>query len=624
VGREERVVTLDCARGWEVLRDLSLFVYLRAYLFFLIQRTSLSYQHPRRKLHLHLDLEAWILDTMARTRRTREEITDSWEDVGDSAYPKAEAQIYDEDEERDELGSEYRLRNGGARKGEEYFEEPRRRSLRTSAEPELVMPSSPDGAPRTRATTTQRANTPHFRLNQRSLTSDAGEIRRKLRASTPRMRMADRSMTSDAGRANGSRLKEQHDADYDSEEDVPGAQYPALIWRRIVRPLLRYFTDIVGYALQYMKPLLGWALLVYALAAVLVFGTGFLTNSINNALSPVCRLPFTSHLSFCPSRSAAEVQGTAEFDKLVQAQDAFQDVLASTSIGASLPLDMKRSEASIRDLKHVVEYSSLPSKNELVFEFGGFIDTARQASQDLSRFNSRIGRAVDHILSTNRWTLSVIDGVAETEASRGTIAKWMSRNLNVFAPFQPVSLSRDVLLDQYLRHTSAVEEQILNLIQEAYALRDILENLDGRLDVIAGIATRDGIKTAMNKDELFATLWTKLGGNRSSVSKINQQIELLQNVSAYRRQAWGHVTATILKLQEIQHSLEDLRERVAMPETIGTEKVPLDVHIENINRGIERLENQRDSSRKLEAENYARVIGRAETNERKQLGDKEL
>ncbi|SMR41711.1 unnamed protein product [Zymoseptoria tritici ST99CH_1A5] len=559
---------------------------------------------------------------MARTRRAREEIADSWEDVGNSVNSTPDDNIYGEDEERDELGSEYQARSG---RRDDHVEAPRRRSLRSSVEPELVMPSSPDAAPRTRLSTTQRANTPHFRLNQRSLTSDAGEIRKKQRTTTPRMRMSDRSMTSDAGRMNGSGLKEQHDADYDSdEEEVTGSQYPAMIWRRIVRPLLRYFTDVVGYALHQVKPMLGWALLIYALAAVLVFGTGFLTNSINNALSPVCRLPFTSHLSFCPSKSAGEVHGTAEFDKLVQAQDAFQDVLASTSIGATLPLDMKRSEASIRDLKHVVEYSSLPSKNELVFEFGGFIDTARQASQDLSRFNSRIGRAVDHILSTNRWTLSVIDGVSETEASRGAISKWMGKNLNIFSPFQPVSLSRDVLLDQYLRHTSAVEEQILNLIAEAYALRDILENLDGRLDVIAGIATRDGIKTEMNKDELFATLWTKLGGNRSSVSKINQQLELLKNVSAYRRQAWGHVTATLLKLQEIQASLEDLRERVAMPETVGTAKVPLDVHIENINRGIERLENQRDSSRKLEAENYARIVGKAEANEKKSLGGKEL
>lgn len=307
--------------------------------------------------------------------------------------------------------------------------------------------------------------------------------------------------------------------------------------------------------------------------------------------------------------------GAAEFDKLIEAQSSFEEVLSASAGGASLPLDMKRSEASIRDLKHVVQYSTLPSRNELVFEFSSFIETARQASSDLSKFNSRIGRAVDHILSTNRWTLQVIDGVAAKDASRGRITGWVSDNLNVFAPFQPVALSRDVLLDQYLRHTSAVEEQIMLLIQEAQALLNILDNLDGRLDVIAGIATRDGIKAQDNRDELFAYLWTKLGGNRSSVAKLNQQLELLKDVGAYRRLAWAHVTGTIVKLQAIRDNLEDLRERVAVPEIVGN-KVPLEVHIDNINLGIQRLEAQRDHSRQIEADNYARVVGRSEAAER--------
>jgi len=220
--------------------------------------------------------------------------------------------------------------------------------------------------------------------------------------------------------------------------------------------------------------------------------------------------------------------------------------------------------------------------------------------------------------------LSVIDGVKADEASQGAVSRWVYQNLNIFAPFQPLSLSRDVLLDQYLRHTSAVEEQIQSLISEALALRDILENLDGRLDVISGIVTRDGIKLSADKDELFATLWTKLGGNRASVHKIDQKLQLLSDVSFYRRAAWGHVTSTLLKLQEIQHSLEDLRERVVMPETVGTDKVPLEVHLESINLGIERLEQQRDASRKIEQDNYARIMAKGEASDRRVIeGSKE-
>ena len=555
---------------------------------------------------------------MARTRRRArpDNLTESWDDVADSLDDETT-------EEEEEVHDERLARDGRASRANGRQASAQNRVTRSSVEPELVMPSSPN-ARNVEQKPKARANTPHFRLNERSMTSDAGTFNvLKRRAETPRMRMNDRSMTSDAGRFS---RKQSNLRNVEFEDDLEGG-YIRLAWERILGPILGYCSEIVGLVLGNAKPLIAYVLFAYLIAAALIFGSGFLTNSINNALSPVCRIPGVTRFfnpPFCPLSAATEVQGPAEFDKLVQAQSAFNEVLEASSTGANLPLDMKKSEAGIRDLKHVVQYSTLPSKNELVYEFGGFIDTARQASQDLSKFNARIGRAVDHILSTNRWTLTVIDGIASTESNRGSITKFFSDHLNIFAPFQPVSLSRDILLDQYLRHTAAVEEQIVSLISEAQALLGILENLDGRLDVIAGITTRDGLKAEENRDELFAYLWTKLGGNRSSVKKIDQQIQLLRDVGSYRRIAWAHVTNTIVKLQAIRDNLEDLRERVAMPETIGADKVPLEVHIDAINLGIQRLEEQRDTSRKLEADTYQRVLKRAEEGDARMIGGRDL
>jgi hypothetical protein len=556
---------------------------------------------------------------MARPRRRArpDNLTESWDDVADSL----DDETYTEEEEDDD---ERLARDARPTRANGHQDSVQKRVTRSSVEPELVMPSSPN-ARNAEQRPKARANTPHFRLNERSMTSDAGSfnLAKKARAQTPRLRMNDRSMTSDAGRFSRTQSNLRH---VEFEDDLDGG-YLRLAWERILGPIFKYCSDIVGLVLGNAKPLIAYVLFAYLIAAALIFGSGFLTNSINNALSPVCRIPGVTRFfnpPFCPLSSATDVQGPAEFDKLVQAQSAFNEVLEASSTGANLPLDMKKSEAGIRDLKHVVQYSTLPSKNELVYEFGGFIDTARQASQDLSKFNARIGRAVDHILSTNRWTLTVIDGIASSEANRGSITKFFSDHLNIFAPFQPVSLSRDILLDQYLRHTAAIEEQIVSLISEAQALLAILENLDGRLDVIAGITTRDGLKAEENRDELFAYLWTKLGGNRSSMKKIDQQIQLLRDVGSYRRIAWAHVTNTIVKLQAIRDNLEDLRERVAMPETIGADKVPLEVHIDAINLGIQRLEEQRDSSRKLEAETYQRVLKKAEDADARMIGGREL
>ncbi|KAK5170876.1 uncharacterized protein LTR77_004020 [Saxophila tyrrhenica] len=566
----------------------------------------------------------------ARTRkgRARADLSESWIDADvhhedDDEEWEAEEDI--EEEEAEEDSRHGRKRDMRSTRFDTASDAPRKRMTRSSAGPELLMPSSPNAAAGgANGHAKKRDATPRFRLNERSMT--AGPPKPAVqstsdRTTTPRFRMNARSMTSDAGSS------ARHDGADEEDDDESLAGYARMAWRRILAPLLSYVGDIVGLVLGNAKPLIAYILFAYLIGAALVFSSGFLTNSINNALSPICRIPGVTtffHPPFCRSSSAGDLEGPAEFDKLVQAQSQFEDVLAASSTGANLPLDMKRSEAGIRDLKHVVQYSTLPSRNELVYEFDGFISTARQAGSDLSKFNSRIGRAVDHILSTNRWTLGVIDGIRSEEAGSGSISKFFNSHLNIFAPFQPVSLSRDVLLDQYLRHTGAVEEQIVALINEAQALLGILENLDGRLEVIADISTRDGLKARDNKDELFAYLWTKLGGNRSSVKKLEAQLQLLRDVGQYKRIAWAHVTTTIVKLQAIRDNLEDLRERVAMPETVGTDKVPLEVHIDAINLGIERLEEQRDTNRKVEADNFQRVLDRAREGDGRMIGGKEL
>ncbi|KAJ9629525.1 hypothetical protein H2203_001899 [Taxawa tesnikishii (nom. ined.)] len=318
--------------------------------------------------------------------------------------------------------------------------------------------------------------------------------------------------------------------------------------------------SVLRIAMTFLKPLLTYGLAIWLLFGLLLMARNFLFSSVSDALAPLCHLPGSSYLPFCASPTSVSPAGPVEFDRLISAQSAFEDVLTTSAGGASLPLAMKHSEGSIRDLRQVVQYSNLPSRHELVFEFSGFIETARQASSDLTRYNARIGGAVDRILSTNRWTLQVLDGISASEAQTGALRKFASSHLNILAPFQaPRKLAHEMLLEQYLRHTSAVEEQITSLILEAQALLQILQNLDDRLDLIANIATRDGVAVEGDRDKLFAHLFTKLGGNRKNVAKLDAQLRLLRDVGTYKRLAWAHVSGTIVKLQAIAANLEDLR-----------------------------------------------------------------
>lgn len=390
-----------------------------------------------------------------------------------------------------------------------------------------------------------------------------------------------------------------------------------ILWSSVLFPLLRYLASTLAKAATLAQPLIAFAILAYAI----YFGLNLmrngvllgLTSSVRVALAPVCHLPYASHYlgaTLCTSteHDSQDSDQSSTFNELVHAQAAFEDVVDMSREADSLPRDMKHSEASIRDLRVVVEYSNLPSRHELVNEFGGFIETARQASWDLTRYNSRIGAAVDRILTTNQWTLKVLDGIQDTEAKRGSLSK-IAQLINPLTPFTTTSLSSQrTVVDQYLKHTSALEDQVLTLINEAQALLEILNNLDNRLDLIASITQRDGIQVKSNQDDLFAHLWTKLGGNRKEVDKLKYQLSLLDNMGKYRRLALAHVSATMLKLQAIAANLEDLRARVAQPEILGIQGGQLEMHIREISLGVDRLETVRNEGRRIEGQRQRAVL----------------
>lgn len=74
------------------------------------------------------------------------------------------------------------------------------------------------------------------------------------------------------------------------------------------------------------------------------------------------------NLPFCQN-VRSQPPPPVEFDELMTVQANFEKVLEESAGGASLPLDMKRGEASIRDLRQLVRYSHLQSR--LVMHLNG-------------------------------------------------------------------------------------------------------------------------------------------------------------------------------------------------------------------------------------------------------------
>ena len=377
--------------------------------------------------------------------------------------------------------------------------------------------------------------------------------------------------------------------------------------------MFMWLCDVLGGALNALRTPISYLIAGWLLVGLLVFLRNICFSSVYSALSPLCHIPGASffNLPMCQSLVSMQSSGNepppVQFDQLMSIQDKFETVLRESAGGVSLPLDMKRGETSIRDLRQVVRFSQLHSKNELVLEFDGFIETARIASYDLQKFNSHVGRGVDNILATARWTKRVLASIAERDGSRGAVVSFFANKL--FAPFQPIEFTEDTLLDQYMEHTRAVEEEINRLVMEAQALLLVLQNLEDRLDVIHGIAVRDNLHAQGGRAEVLSQLWTLLGGNRSRLGKFDSQLRLLGQVNTYRQNAIAHVTGTLVRLQGMSAELEELRERVGGVEVLGGKGgVPLTLHIENIEMGVERLERGRKGAKELENEELKKSL----------------
>lgn len=391
---------------------------------------------------------------------------------------------------------------------------------------------------------------------------------------------------------------------------LPGALFNILSW----------ILGVIALAFSYAQKPLAIFLAIYFVFGGLIIVQNMATKSIYASLSPLCRVPGVAWLDlpFCPAIIPKDAPHPAsdkpvEFDGLMDIQERFEEVLEKSAQGVSLPMEMKRSETSVRDLRTMVRYSNLQSKEELVLEFDGYIEAARTASNDLQKFNTHVGSAVDSVISINRWTSRYLDGIATERDSQGWLSEWATW---IFTPFQPAVFSERILLDKYVEHTSLVSDKIADLIVEAQAVLRTLSKAEDHLGIIYDFVTRTQKSIQSRKDDILWTLWTLVGANTRHLHNLNGQLSLLRQVDSQRAGAVKQVSELIVELEKIQAGLGDLRDRVAEPELArGRVEVPLSVHIETINKGVERLELARARIRAIEDNKIREVLARGKGEE---------
>ncbi|CAG8751637.1 22682_t:CDS:2 [Rhizophagus irregularis] len=101
-------------------------------------------------------------------------------------------------------------------------------------------------------------------------------------------------------------------------------------------------------------------------------------------------------------------------------------------------------------------------------------------------------------------------------------------------------------------------------------------DLDEMLIAIHDLATHESAYQNKELNKLLAELWTIFGGNK--------------NLDKHRHTAVSQIQTTLYSLTSFQLDMEELREQVSRLSII---EMPVEVHIESIGKGIERLRNSK-------------------------------
>ncbi|KAI1783298.1 hypothetical protein LXA43DRAFT_1047303 [Ganoderma leucocontextum] len=328
---------------------------------------------------------------------------------------------------------------------------------------------------------------------------------------------------------------------------------------------------------------------------------GFLLGSLfaKCRFEPVCYVPVISSASLYRPLGDVTLRPPQRVDypRLVEIQtSSFERLLDSPVAGPALSLGIKKAEMATKDLITLVEYSELESRELLAQSLLDFVQDAKKTGRGLQKLAARINGAVDNVIANNGYALQTL---RSAQAQQPTALIWS---------FRAGPPSYAAALDVFRKSMHAHESEMRRLILEVEVSSADLDVLDAHLDTLHKICTREKLDQGAARDALLAELWTLLGGNQDLVRVFDTNLEILRELGEYKKNAAARVAAAMQTLYVMGEDMEDLRERVAAPDLVGG-RVPVEVHMESIAAGIERLKEQRTRAKEREEGLVNRILG---------------
>ncbi|TFY77521.1 hypothetical protein EWM64_g6491 [Hericium alpestre] len=295
----------------------------------------------------------------------------------------------------------------------------------------------------------------------------------------------------------------------------------------------------------------------------------------------VCKIPLFN--AFCMSTALSVFVPRTDYPWLIDIQTRnLVPLLDETIHGPGLLLEIKKAEMAAIDISSSIRHSALPSRTSFADHLLEFHKEAREAQDRLQRFSSHLNSALERVLNINDYALHAIRRACSCNCHTWPFSwfGWCKPNIE------------EVVSRTFALALEVVVQSMEHLVYEAQSNFDNIGRLEECLNAIAQLHASESIFISSMMATLQDDFWTRLGLNGAAVRGVNGLQDLLTAVGQSHQHAHAHVVAVLQTLHGMSADMEELRERLHVPELIG-DTIPIDVQIESLMKGIERLKARR-------------------------------
>ncbi|KAF3902910.1 hypothetical protein AA313_de0209409 [Arthrobotrys entomopaga] len=394
----------------------------------------------------------------------------------------------------------------------------------------------------------------------------------------------------------------------DQDEEKPYLNLPAL-QEHMKGMALKIPQDVLKQVFCMVEPILPLIYILFISVAafcLLLWFSLFIFNQISAQITgAICARPLlalsVSPLGICHKSGDSTKHQKIDFAKAAEAQEPLEEVLRQAGLGASLAIGMKGSEHAVRDLAMKVQSSELDCKEAMSAELGGFIRRAKPMVRKLSKFSAKVNTVVDIVIANDNYALKTLTAI-QARQSPG-----YPMDYRLFCKLDPLGLfcsrgtpkqDEEDLKKAFIQATSSMVRDIPPLVKYAEMLLQDLEELETGLEAIADMAEEER-RTGQAQDPsktphgALARLWDNINGEAfRQMEAFKGHSALLERVGEYQKDAMGVVVETLATLTSIQANMEEFMDLHTQNAFLSGD-TPLEVHMEVIRAGVERLNRER-------------------------------